>query len=235
MHYLWILFQTAIWTTILGLTGILISFFEPKKGKTLGAFANLWAKLILFFGGITYSVKGLENLRPDGTYIFAGNHASGFDILLAFAGLPYWLVSISKIELKSVPILGWVMKTAGHIFVDRSHHEKAIESLENAKRSLREIPRSVLLFPEGTRTKDGKLHPFKRGGLLVGIETGIPIVPIAFVKTFEMLEKTSWNLNNQPIEMRIGFPIPPGEYNFESRRELAHYVQSEVQKLLDQS
>ena len=123
MHYFWILFQTAFWTIILGLAGILISFFEPKKGQTLGVVANLWAKLILFFGGITYTVKGLENLRSDGSYIFAGNHASGFDILLAFAGLPYWVVSISKIELKRIPILGWVMTTAGHIFVDRGHQD----------------------------------------------------------------------------------------------------------------
>ena len=99
MRYIWILFNTVIWTTLLGFLGIIVSIFELRRGRTLGYCANLWAKLILFFGGVKYSVKGLEFLKPNGSYIFAGNHASGFDILLAFAGLPYWVVSIAKIEL----------------------------------------------------------------------------------------------------------------------------------------
>ena len=101
MRYIWILFNTVIWTTLLGFFGIVVSIFEPRRGRTLGYCANLWAKLILFFGGVKYSVKGLEFLKSNGSYIFAGNHASEFDILLAFAGLPYWVVSIAKIELKS--------------------------------------------------------------------------------------------------------------------------------------
>ena len=189
MRYFWVLFNTAVWTTILGLTGIIITLFESKQGRTLGYFATIWAQLILFFGGVSYSVKGLDNLNPDGSYLFAGNHASGFDILLAFAGLPFWLVSIAKIELRSIPVLGWVMRAAGHIFIDRSNHDKAMASLRKAKDTLRETPRSVLLFPEGTRTRDGSLGTFKQGGLLVGVEAGIPIVPIAFVRTFDVLER----------------------------------------------
>lgn len=234
MRYLWILFNTAIWTTILGLFGIIVSIFEPRRGRTLGYCANIWAKLVLFFGGVNYLVKGLEFLEPKGSYVFAGNHASYFDILLAFAGLPYWMVSIAKIELKFIPVLGWVMRAAGHIFVDRWQKDKALQSLEIAKESLIKIPRSVLLFPEGTRTKDGSLGQFKRGGLLLGIETGIPIVPVAFVNTFEMLEKGSWTMKNHPIELRIAKPIPTGTYTYETRRNLAKHVRAEVQQLLDQ-
>ena len=96
MRYIWILILTAIWTTLLGLFGILVSLFEPKKGRTLGTCAQIWAKLILFMGGVTYTVKGLENLDLNKSYIFAGNHASGFDILLAFAGLPLNVVGKTK-------------------------------------------------------------------------------------------------------------------------------------------
>ena len=95
----------------------------------------------------------MEFLKPNGSYIFAGNHASGFDILLAFAGLPYWVVSIAKIELKSIPVLGWVMRAAGHIFVDRGRQEQALKSLEIARESLLKMPRSVLLFPKGHEPK----------------------------------------------------------------------------------
>ena len=198
----------------------------------LGFCANLWAKLILFFGGIKYSVKGLENLDRNGAYIFAGNHASGFDILLAFATLPYWVVSVAKIELKSIFVLGWVMTAAGHIFVDRGRGEKAVKSLEIAKNSLLKTPRSVLLFPEGTRTLDGNLGLFKKGGLMLSLDTGIPIVPVAFSGTFQMLEKGSWSIRNKPIEMRIGKPISPSLYSYETRKKLVSHVQREVESLL---
>lgn len=233
MRYFWVLFNTAVWTTILGLTGIIITLFESKQGRTLGYFATIWAQLILFFGGVSYSVKGLDNLNPDGSYLFAGNHASGFDILLAFAGLPFWLVSIAKIELRSIPVLGWVMRAAGHIFIDRSNHDKAMASLRKAKDTLREIPRSVLLFPEGTRTRDGSLGTFKQGGLLVGVEAGIPIVPIAFVRTFDVLEKGSWRMKTHPIELRIGNPIPSDTYSYQTRKDLARHVREEVKELLE--
>ena len=199
----------------------------------MGYFATIWAQLILFFGGVSYSVKGLDNLNPDGSYLFAGNHASGIDILLAFAGLPFWLVSIAKIELRSIPVLGWVMRAAGHIFIDRSNHDKAMASLRKAKDTLREIPRSVLLFPEGTRTRDGSLGTFKQGGLLVGVEAGIPIVPIAFVRTFDVLEKGSWRMKTHPIELRIGNPIPSDTYSYQTRKDLARHGREEVKELLE--
>ena len=235
MRYIWIIFNAAIWTSFFGLLGIFASIFESNKGKTLGQCARLWGKFILFFTGVRYSVKGLNNLDPKGPYIFACNHASGYDVPLAFAGLPYWLISIAKIELKSVFILGWVMKTAGHIFVDRKKSENAIASLEKSKKSLINNPRSILLFPEGTRTMDGELGFFKRGGLMLSMDTGIPIVPIGLVGTFEMLKKGTWSFKNQPLEIRIGNPIHPKTFSNDSKNSLAKYVKSQVQALLDQN
>ena len=233
MRYIWIIFNAAIWTSFFGLLGIFASIFESNKGKTLGHCARLWGKFILFFTGVRYSVKGLDNLDPKGPYIFACNHASGYDVPLAFAGLPYWLISIAKIELKSVFILGWVMETAGHIFVDRKRSENAIASLEKSKRSLINNPRSILLFPEGTRTMDGELGFFKRGGLMLSLDTGIPIVPVGLVGTFEMLKKGTWSFKNQPLEIRIGNPIHPKAFSNDSKNNLAKYVKSQVSALLD--
>jgi len=233
LHYIWILFLTAFWTIILGFIGILCSLFETKKGWTLGAFAKIWARLILFFSGISYSVDGLENLKLNKNYIFAGNHASGLDILLAFGGLPFWLVSIAKKELKTIPVLGSVMSKAGHIFVDRKNSDRALDSLKKAKVSLKNNPRSILLFPEGTRTRDGSLGSFKKGGLLLGVELGIPIVPIAFCKTFEALNKGTYKMNNQPIELRIGKPIQTNNYSFDTRQDLALKIRNEVKRLLN--
>ena len=220
-------------TTILGLIGFIISFFEFRRGRALGYCAHLWARLILFFSGINDSVRGLHQLESNKSYIFAGNHASEIDILLAFAGLPFWIVSIAKIELRSIPVLGWVMRAAGHIFVDRNRKSQSIESLKMAKESLINMPRSVLLFPEGTRTKNGLLNQFKRGGLLLGIEANIPIVPIAFINTFAMVDKNSLTLRNHSIELRIGKPIINDHNDYESKRGIANHVQKEVQYLID--
>ena len=234
MRYLWVLFNAAIWTAVFGLSGIFASIFESNRGKTLGRCARLWGKYILFFTGVRYSVKGLEKLDPNGCYIFAGNHASGYDVPLAFAGLPYWLISVAKIELKSVFILGWVMKTAGHIFVDRRKSESAVASLKKSKETLTKNPRSILLFPEGTRTLDGNLGLFKRGGLMLSIDTGIPIVPVAYVGTFEMLKKGTWSFKNYPLEIRIGNPIYPEKISKENKNNLAAIVKDQVRKLLNQ-
>ena len=235
MRYIWIIFNAAIWTSFFGMLGIFASIFESNKGKTLGYCARLWGKFILFFTGVRFSVKGLDNLDPKGPYIFACNHASGFDVPLAFAGLPYWLISIAKIELKSVFILGWVMETAGHIFVDRKKSENAIASLEKSKESLINNPRSILLFPEGTRTMDGELGFFKRGGLMLSVDTGIPIVPVGLVGTFEMLKKGTWSFKNRPLEIRIGNPIHPKTFSNNSKNSLAKYVKSQVNALLNQN
>ena len=231
MRAFWALIVTIIFTLIFGLSGIVISLFESKKGRALGHCARLWAKYILFFTGVKYSIKGLSSLDKNSNYIFAGNHTSVFDIPLAFATLPFWLVPIAKVELRSAFVLGWVMNTAGHIWVDRKNTDSALKSLESAKKSLKDMPRSILLFPEGTRTRDGSLAPFKPGGLLLAVDTDTPIVPIAFIGTHEMLRPESWSMNNHPIQIRIGKPISPKDYSLDTRRELANYVRDKVKEL----
>jgi 1-acyl-sn-glycerol-3-phosphate acyltransferase len=135
-------------------------------------------------------------------------------------------------ELKKVIVLGWVMSTAGHIFIDRKKSENALRVLEKAKNSLIDKPRSILLFPEGTRTRDGSLGPFKRGGLLLSIDTEMPIVPIAFIGTYDMLGKGSWSMKGHRVELRVGRPIDPGNYSYDDRRELAKFVREKVKELI---
>ena len=232
MRVLWASICTVLWTIVFGLSGIFLTIFESNKGRILGYCARLWGKFILFTCGIKYEVTGINNLNLNSNYIFAGNHTSMLDIPIAFSGLPYWLVPIAKIELRSVILLGWVMRTAGHIFIDRKRSESALRTLEKTKKSLLDNPRSVLLFPEGTRTRDGSLGPFKRGGLLLSLDTKMPIVPIAFIGSFEMFRKGSCSMKGRSVELRVGTPIDPGNYSYESRRELAHYVREKVADLM---
>ncbi|MFL2982990.1 MAG: lysophospholipid acyltransferase family protein [Candidatus Neomarinimicrobiota bacterium] len=232
MRFLWVLFNTVIWTLFFGLPGIFLTLFETNKGKILGYCARNWAKFILFFSGIRYSVRGLENIDSNSNYIFAGNHASMFDIPLAFAGLPYWLVPIAKIELKSVFILGWVMNTAGHIWVNRKKRKDAMNALDKARKSLIDKPRSILLFPEGTRTIDGSIGAFKRGGLFLSRDTNIPIVPIAFIGTYDLLNKNSFSMKGNDIVLHIGEPLPIEKSFFEDPKNFTENVRKKVKELL---
>jgi 1-acyl-sn-glycerol-3-phosphate acyltransferase len=223
----WVLFNLTVWTVILGLAAMVGSIFE--RGGRFGAWiARIWSRILLAAAGVSYWVIGLERLKPDAQYLFAANHESAFDILLAYATLPYPLVSIAKIELKKIPIFGWAMALAGHIFVDRSNHEKALESLQRAVESLRKHPRSILLFPEGTRSTDGRVHRFKKGGLLVALEANLPVVPMACCGTGQALKKHSLSLGGNQLELRIGSPILPQNYSYETRQAFVDHVREAV-------
>ena len=227
----WALFNASILTTILGTIGALASIVETKKGRTMGHCARIWANLILITSGIPYKVIGLEHLDPNNQYIFAGNHGSVFDIPLAFATLPYWLVPVAKIELRKTLVLGWVMNAGGHVFVDRRSHEKSIASMKKARDSLIKTPRSVMLWPEGSRTKDGTIAPFKRGGLLISIETGMPVVPVAFVNSYKLHKKGSWTVKKVAVEVRIGKPIQVNHHTKENRKEFVANIRDAVIQL----
>lgn len=230
MRLAWLMLNLVVWTTLLCSVGLIAALID-WRGRVIARIARLWSIILLWAAGIKYSVKGLENLVKDNQYFFVGNHESAFDIPLAFAGIPYQLVSISKKELKWKPFLGWAMQAAGHIFVDRHQHSKAVSALEEARKSLVKNPRSVLLFPEGTRSLDGKIHAFKKGGLVLAIKSGMPVVPIALCGTSKVAVKGSWELNPIDIQLRIGKPIPTDEITFDDRNEFVARIRSEVSSM----
>ena len=225
------LIVTIFWTISFGVAVILFSPFDYKKGRILGFIVKYWAKTIFKTMNINVRVIGLDKLDRNADYIFAPNHASSLDIPLILGFLPFWIVPISKIELKWIPFLGWAMQAAGHVFVDRSDHEKAMLSIAKIKNSLLKNPRSILIFPEGSRTNDGKVNQFKTGGLSIGISTKISIVPIAIDGTFESLSKHSKKFVNKLLTINIGSPVDTRKYSLDDRKDLAIIVNSEVKKL----
>ena len=225
------LIVTIFWTILFGVAVILFSPFDYKKGRILGFIVKYWAKTIFKTMNINVRVIGLDKLDRNADYIFAPNHASSLDIPLILGFLPFWIVPISKIELKWIPFLGWAMQAAGHVFVDRRDHEKAMLSIAKIKNSLLKNPRSILIFPEGSRTNDGKVNQFKTGGLSIGISTKISIVPVAIGGTFESLSKHSKKFVNKLLTINIGSPVDTRKYSLDDRKDLANIVNSEVKKL----
>ena len=225
------LIVTIFWTILFGVAVILFSPFDYKKGRILGFIVKYWAKTIFKTMNINVRVIGLDKLDRNADYIFAPNHASSLDIPLILGFLPFWIVPISKIELKWIPFLGWAMQAAGHVFVDRRDHEKAMLSIARIKNSLLKNPRSILIFPEGSRTNDGKVNQFKTGGLSIGISTKISIVPVAIEGTFESLSKHSKKFVNKLLTINIGSPIDTRKYSLDDRKDLANFVNAEVKML----
>ena len=231
MYFFWLITVTVFWTIFFGIIIIVVFPFDITRGKILCKIVKSWARFIFLSSGIKTKIIGLENLDYSKNYIFAANHSSSLDIPLMLGFIPFWLVPISKIELKWIPFLGWAMQMAGHVFVDRRNHEKAMSSIKRIKKSLINRPRSILLFPEGSRTNDGKLKRFKSGGLSLGIETKIAIVPVAIIGTYESLKKDSTSFINNLLIVKIGIPIDTKGYNEKDRKILSNLVHDRVKEL----
>ena len=182
--------NSFFWTVFLG-TVVIISGLADFRGHFTGWITRVYCKILLASSGVKYKVVGLDRLDRNSHYIFASNHESAFDIPLIFGGLPFHIVSIAKRELIKIPIFGWAMVAARHIIIDRTNRTKAKKSLEKAKASLNFNPRSVIIFPEGTRSEDGEIHQFKKGGLAIAIDLGMDVVPLAVCGTRDVLEKRS--------------------------------------------
>ena len=150
---------------------------------------------------------------------------------MIFAGLPYHLVAIAKIELKRIPIFGWSMIAGGHFFVDRKNKIKALKSLSIAKKSMAKNPRSIIIYPEGTRSKDGEIGLFKKGGFVLAMEMNLPVVPIALCGTFESFGKNKMTLNKNNLELRIGKPFQTSSLSYEDRNSFVNSVRNEVIQL----
>jgi 1-acyl-sn-glycerol-3-phosphate acyltransferase len=170
---------------------------------------QIWVRLNLLLYGVRVRARRLAPIDPSAPYVFMSNHRSQFDILAVVVALiEFQLRWVAKVELTRVPVFGWALKHTGHIIIDRSNHHQSVASLR-AARSKMEDGVSVVIFPEGTRSQAHQaLLPFKKGGFMLALETGFPIVPIAVRGSREILPRGSWQPASGEIEVVIGAPIP---------------------------
>jgi 1-acyl-sn-glycerol-3-phosphate acyltransferase len=229
LHLVWILLNLLVSTLIIGLVIILFGLFDTQK-KIIGILPRVWGKWFLFISGVNYTVSGAENLKYNHQYIFLGNHESHLDIPLAVASLPFNLSFFAKKELFSIPVFGWAMKSAGMIRVDRKNKTKAKRSVNHALQHLQDTTASAVLFPEGTRSTNGKLLPFKKGGFILAIRSKLPIVPITIIQSGNALPKGSLFIRKQHIQFIIDKPIYTENYCEDDRNVLLNQCREVIQK-----
>ena len=198
-----------------GVGSCLASLFDASGDKA-HRFLTYWAKSSLALAGLRIKIEGLEYLDPKQTYIFMPNHASFLDILLAFAYIPYNFRIITKKVIFYVPLMGLALKRSRQIPMDRSNPRKGLASLRMAYGLLQEGI-SIVVFPEGTRTRDGEVQDFKATLFILPIRSGVSVVPMRIDGTFDALRRGSILLNPVPLKMTFRRPIPAGSFDDRDR------------------
>jgi 1-acyl-sn-glycerol-3-phosphate acyltransferase len=219
----------TIFFSILTLVDIM---FVRKSEARVQVFPQTWGKTICRIANVRVRIHGAENLDPGQTYIFAGNHVSQFDIFSFQGYFPHDFRWIAKKELFRIPFFGKAMLRSGIVPIDRSRGREALKSLNRAAKQIA-AGTSVLIFPEGTRSPDGRLHPFKTGAITLAIKAGVPVVPIGFIGTYTILPKGKLLADSGEIIIRIGTPIATSGYKPKNRQELAEYLHDRVAALLE--
>ena len=202
-----------------------------KRG--LYALGHAGVGLALTLCGIRYRVAGRENIPAGTAVVFCANHESNVDPPVLFQALHPQLHILYKAELRSVPLMRTVLDVGGFVAVDRRDREQAMRSLEQGAASLR-AGNPFLIFPEGTRSRTGSLLPFKKGGFIMAIKAGVPIVPVAIAGGRDAMRKGSAFVRPVHVSVRIGPPVPTAGLTVADRDELVARVRAEVQTLLDQ-
>ena len=210
----------AIYTIIMCIWGVLSSVFD-RSGRVVHDYTAVpWAKMILWVCGVRGRVKGLENVETNVPRIYLTNHQSYFDIFALLAYLPVDFKFILKQELMKIPLFGFAMRRARYIGIDRENPRKAVKSINEAAKRIKNGA-SVVIFPEGTRSTDGRLQEFKRGGFRLAIKSGCDVVPVAIIDSRHIVPKGSLRINRGTIAISIGKPISVKEY---SKKEMGQLM-----------
>ena len=218
IHTLFFLIVVAITTTIGGSVVVLVGMFRKYSPFLLKYIIKPWARLQLLITGTKVVVQGLEHIDPKQSYIIVSNHQSHMDIPVLIVILPLRFTIIAKKELFRIPIFAQAMRGFGILEIDRSNRARAIATLKRAAEIARTENVSILAFPEGTRTEDGSLRPFKKGPFLLALDSGLPILPITIDGTFPILPKNSMIISRgHTVKVTIHPPIDTHQYTHETR------------------
>jgi len=209
-------------TFIVSSLTIIFGIFGPYS-KIIYYLGKSWTNSILFLAGVKIKVHGLEKIDKSKSYIFIGNHQSHFDVLSVFSAIPLTVRFMAKKELFKIPVFGWALYASGTIQIDRSNRSKAIKSMNNALDRIRNGV-SVVVFPEGTRSDDGKIHAFKKGGFVLAIKGENLIIPISISGSRFILRKNSNRIYPGEIKIVISDPINTKDFGYQKREKLSIYV-----------
>lgn len=212
----------------------LIVSLVDKAGRRQAAIARAWSRVLLAVSGVRVRIEGGAKISPEGSYVFVSNHASYMDTPVVLANIPVQFRFMAKKGLFSIPFMGWHLARAGHIPVYRDNPRAAVKTLALAAEAIQKRGISLIVFPEGGRSRTGELRDFKDGAAYIAIRAGVPIVPIALKGTRAILPYGSGLPRSGEAEMRVGDPISTRGLKLHDRSRLTQQVRETVVSLLQE-
>lgn len=214
-----------LYTAVCGAASLIGSIFD-SQGRWQHGCARTWSRLILRTSRIRLDVAGLENI-PRETVIFCSNHPSAMDIPILFVSLPLQFRFVAKRSLFNIPFLGWHLWRSGHIPVERDRPHKAMKSLDQAAERIR-AGCSVVLFPEGHRSRDGSLGKFKAGSFYLAIKAGVPVVPVTISGSRAVLKPDSIHVKPGRVEISIHPPVATANLTIDDVESLSSKIRERI-------
>ena len=218
----------VIATLILGVF-VLISYLFDRKGRIGHYYARLWGKVALLANQVKVEIEGIEHLNGKGPYIFMSNHQGYYDIFALLGHLPYQFKWLVKKELFSIPFFGWTMAAAGYISIDRGGTRDTVEAMNEAAQKIHD-GMSVVIFPEGSRSPDGSIQSFKKGGFTLAIKSKVPIVPISISGSRDIMPKDRLTPTAGEIRVFVDHPIEIQHFSLKDRERLMEKVRETISK-----
>lgn len=185
---------------------VMLSLLMRGGGNAVHSIGAFWCRIILKLSGVRVTVKGMNNLPKEGPVIMLSNHQGAFDIPVLQAYIPMQFRWVAKKSLFRIPVVGWSMRFAGYIGIERENVGEALKSLDNAAGKIKSGT-SVIIFPEGTRSETGRLLPFKKGAFMLAAKSGVPVVPVAVSGTKDIMKKGGYSITPAEVTVAIGRPF----------------------------
>jgi 1-acyl-sn-glycerol-3-phosphate acyltransferase len=213
-------------------TLVVIGSLLRHRGGLYEWIARSWGRWIIWASGVPIVVEGAEHIAPHRAQIIASNHQSWYDVFALSAILPKRFRFIAKAELRKIPLFGLAWESAGHISIERQDRGKAIAALDKAAQLVRSDNSAIMIFPEGTRSVDGRVQPFKKGAFMLALRTGLEIVPAAVIGSRAVQKKGDWRVRAGTIIVRFGEPIDAAQFDEAHREQLSELVRERMEVLL---
>jgi 1-acyl-sn-glycerol-3-phosphate acyltransferase len=224
-----------IWTIVCSIISVFATLLD-RRGKLYHGMSRFWSQGLLVLFGVRLKIIGAKNIDRSRNYVFVSNHVSFMDIPVLLAGIDDDIRLTYRSTLARMPIWGWALRFGHFLMIDRSSPMKAQRTIQRAKELLKQNA-SIQLFPEGTRSRDGHLQPFKRGAFNLAFEANAPIIPVAIRGVHGVMPRDSYIPKwGGKVELHIGHPIYPSQVSpTESKAEevrLMHLAEEKVREML---